>query len=140
MLEGVSNSKLVSLEDTQESSYAHTSSSSIAMFPTIAINPHAISRLAHLISRSKEKRESIKSNILVAVLEVDGPSSVMIRKGVDAGKEVSVLKLIVSDGGPILRVTAWRETADKWGGLQSFSEGAYSSGIRRGDVVYLESE
>jgi len=69
-------------------------------------------------------------NVLLAAIEVEGPDAVRIKKGSDAGKEVSVLKMILGDEeSSVCKLTAWRDVADSWGAL----------GIKRGDIVYLES-
>ena len=91
---------------------------------------------------------SKKTNILVAVLEIEGPELIRIKNGKDAGKDVSILKMVVgepsigSDGGnntsaPFCRLTAWRETADTWAG-EDTSRGA-NVAVKKGDVVYIES-
>jgi hypothetical protein len=68
-------------------------------------------------------------NVLLATLEVEGPDTVHVKKGPDAGKEVSVLKMILGDeDGSVCKLTAWREVADAWGAL----------GVKRGDIIYLE--
>jgi hypothetical protein len=70
-----------------------------------------------------------KVNALLATLEVEGPDTVHVKKGPDAGKEVSVLKMILGDeDGSVCKLTAWREVADAWGAL----------GVKRGDIIYLE--
>jgi len=71
--------------------------------------------------------------VLLAVLEVDGPNTIRIKKGLDAGKEVSLLSLVLGDEeGMVCKLTAWREIADAWGG----GEGP---GVKRGDILYIES-
>lgn len=74
-------------------------------------------------------------NLLVAVLEVDGPDVVTIKKGPDAGLEVAVLKLVIGDqDGGVARVTAWRETAENWSG-----QDGDTVAVKKGDVVLLQS-
>lgn len=69
------------------------------------------------------------------MLEVDGPDEVTVRRGPDAGRVVSVLRLIVGDEASTIRkLTAWREVAEAWGGATQDAVG-----IRCGDVVYFES-
>jgi hypothetical protein len=76
-----------------------------------------------------------KTCLLLAVLEVDGPDEVTVRRGPDAGRVVSVLRLIVGDeAGTIRKLTAWRAVAEAWGGATQ-----EAVGMRRGDVVYFES-
>jgi len=73
---------------------------------------------------------------LLAVLEVDGPDEVTIRRGREAGQVVFVLRLIVGDEASTIRkLTAWRQVAETWGG----SAPQDAAGIRRGDVVHFES-
>lgn len=75
-----------------------------------------------------------KINILVAVLEVEGPDTITIRKGADAGKQVSLLKLILGDEeGGVCKLTAWREVADLWGRNEDLPA------VKRGDIVSIES-
>lgn len=77
---------------------------------------------------------TIKISALLAVLEVEGPDTVRIRSGKDAGKEVAVLRLILGDeGGSISKLIAWREVAERWGGQQS------TAAVKRGDVVLIQS-
>ena len=73
-------------------------------------------------------------NTLLAVLEVEGPDTIRIKKGADAGKEIAVLRLILGDEeGCICKLTAWREVAETWGGIDD------AVGVKRGDILYLES-
>ena len=68
------------------------------------------------------------------MLEVEGPDTIRIKKGVDAGKEVTVLKLILGDEeGCVCKLTAWREIAEDWGGIGD------AVGVKRGDVLYVAS-
>ena len=77
---------------------------------------------------------TIKISALLAVLEVEGPDTVRIKSGKDAGKEVAVLRLILGDeGGSISKLIAWREVAERWGGQQS------TAAVKRGDVVLIQS-
>ncbi|KLO04947.1 hypothetical protein SCHPADRAFT_840002 [Schizopora paradoxa] len=131
--------------ETQETqSFDHASTSSIAAFPTFTINLNAISTISSLaILRPTESK---KVNLLVVVMEVEGPESIRIKKGKDAGKEIGLLKLIVSDGddeGSFCKITAWRETADDWGGVMPDPSlrrtSSDNEAINRGDVVYFEN-
>ncbi len=75
-----------------------------------------------------------KVNLLFVVLEVDGPDTIKIKNGRDAGKEVAILKMIVGDEeGKVGKLTAWREVAEMWGGSL---EGSVA--VKRGDVILLE--
>jgi hypothetical protein len=74
-------------------------------------------------------------NVLVTVLEVEGPDTIRITKGREVGKEVSLLKLVIGDeDGQVCRLTAWREVAERWGGAL-----LNETSVKRGDVVYLQS-
>ena len=78
-----------------------------------------------------------KVNLLAAVMEVEGPDTIYIKKGADAGKEVSILKTIIGDeDGGVCRLTAWREVAEQWGGSYANTP---APSLKRGDVVYLQS-
>ena len=103
-------------------------SHSIAHFPSFNFNPNSLSSLSLLAEGAR------KVNLLLAVLEVDGPDTIKIKNGRDAGKEVAILKLIVGDEeGRVGKLTAWREIAEIWGGSL---EG--TTAVKRGDVVLLE--
>ncbi|KAG2135183.1 uncharacterized protein EDB93DRAFT_1242573 [Suillus bovinus] len=89
-----SQSQLAAMDQTQETtSVSYSDASSIARFPHFQINLH----------------KGRKVNILLATLEVEGPDTVRVKKGPDAGKEVSVLKMILGDeDGSVCKLTAWR--------------------------------
>ena len=107
--------------------YTYSSTSSIAQFPDFQFSLGTLSALA--CARGK-------ACLLLAVLEVDGPDEVTLRRGPDAGRVVSVLRLIVGDEASTIRkLTAWREIAESWGGTAQDT----STVVRRGDVVYFES-
>lgn len=87
---------------------------------------------------SSDQSNKRKVDLLVAIFEIEGPDTIRIKRGVDAGKEVSVLKVIVGEpGGTVCKLTAWREIADRWGGNYSDSNEA---SLKRGDIVHLQSE
>jgi hypothetical protein len=110
-------------QDLSTGSYSETSS--IARFPDFQFSLSALSTLASAQG---------KVCVILAVLEVDGPDEVTLRRGRDAGCVVSVLRLIVGDEASTIRkLTVWREVAETWGGATQ------AEGIRRGDVVYFES-
>jgi hypothetical protein len=114
---------LVTTQDFSASSYSE--SSSIARFPSFQFSLGALSTLA-----------SANGNVclLLAVLEVDGPDQVTVRRGPDVGCVISVLRLIVGDEtSTICKLTAWRKVAEAWGGTTQ------AEAVRRGDVVYFES-
>lgn len=131
-------SRLLSMYASQPSeeyseSYNYSESSSIGLFPAFHFSLHTLALLSSL--QSSSSKGSRKVNLLVAALEVDGPDTIRIKKGPDAGKEVSILKLILGDEeGNVCRLTAWREVADQWGG------NGPSVAAKKGDVVYLESK
>jgi hypothetical protein len=111
---------------TTATSYAYSDTSSIARFPNFQFSLGTLSVLASAQG---------KACLLLAVLEVDGPDEVTVRRGPDAGHVVSVLRLIVGDEASTIRkLTAWRKVAETWGGAMQDAVG-----IRCGDVVYFES-
>lgn len=121
-----STSRYVETQETQESSYA-TDASSIARFPTFHFNLHHLCTLSSITSP-----QSRKINVLLAVLEVDGPDSVRQKKGPGAGEEIYVLKLILGDEhGNVCKLVAWRDVADEWGNNIS---------VKRGDIVLIRSK
>ncbi|KAG6840086.1 hypothetical protein C0991_009063 [Blastosporella zonata] len=118
--------------ETQETqSYNYSDTSSIANFPTFNFSLHTLTALSSLVKSSS--KGSRKVNVLLAVLEVDGPDTIRIKKGAEAGKEVSVLSLILGDEeGAVCKLTAWREIADEWGGSGNIV------GVKRGDILIIE--
>ncbi|KAI0056445.1 hypothetical protein BV25DRAFT_1814042 [Artomyces pyxidatus] len=121
----------IEAEETQEgTSYNYSDASSIARFPDFHFNLHALTSLSTL----KSGKGSRKVNVLLAVLEVDGPDSITLRKGADAGKDIYVLKMILGDEDNVVcKLTAWREVAEAWGGVLD------TVAVRRGDILYLEN-
>lgn len=117
----------ISAITTTSCSYVYSdSSSSIGQFPNFQFSLGTLSPLGSAQG---------KTCLLLAVLEVDGPDEVTLRRGPDAGRVVSVLRLIVGDEASTIRkLTAWREVAEVWGGATQDAVG-----IRCGDVVYFES-
>lgn len=120
-------------QETQETvSYNYSDASSIGRFPSFTFNLHSITSLSTLVSTSV--KGSRKINVLVAALEVEGPDTITIKRGSDAGKQVSLLKMILGDDlGNVGKLTAWREIADSWGGNTA------SVAAKRGDIIYLQS-
>lgn len=111
-----------------------TCENSIGHFPAFHFNLHTICPLS-LITHYTGHRCTDKVNLLVAVLEVDGPDWVRIRKGPEMGTEVGVMKLVIGDqAGGVARVTAWRETAEVWGG-----QDGNTVAVAKGDIVFLQS-
>ncbi|KAK0211098.1 hypothetical protein DFS33DRAFT_350718 [Desarmillaria ectypa] len=118
---------LMETQETQETHYSDTSS--IARFPTFHFNLHTLVTLNALRSWG-----SRKMNFLLVVLEVDGPDTIRTKKGPDAGREISILKMILGDDeGNMCKLTAWREVADIWGGMTG------SVRVKRGDIIFLEN-
>ena len=123
-----------SLLDTRSSQSFrdYSDASSIARFPTFHFNLHTLTSLS-LLSENKFKG-SIKVNVLLAVLEVEGPDTIRIKKGPEAGKEITILKMILGDEeGTACKLTAWREVAEEWGGSGK------TVAAKRGDIVHIES-
>lgn len=117
-------------EETQESQFNYSSdASSVVRFPTFHFDLH---RLTPLSSMSHRTNNNVKISVLLAVLEIDGPDSITLKKGKDAGKEISLLKMVLGDeAGNVGKLTAWREVAENWGNELC---------VKRGDVVLIESK
>ena len=129
-----SSSQLDSLLDTRNSQSFrdYSDASSIVRFPTFHFNLHTLTSLSQL-SENKFKG-SIKINVLLAVLEIEGPDTIRIKKGPETGKEISILKMILGDEeGTVCKLTAWREVAEEWGGSGK------TVAAKRGDIVHIES-
>ncbi|KZP29127.1 hypothetical protein FIBSPDRAFT_728098 [Athelia psychrophila] len=124
---------LLETQETQETaSYNCSDASSIGRFPAFSFSLHSISSLSSL--RTKGKGTGQKVAVLLATLEVEGPDTIRIKQGKDAGKEVSLLKMILGDEeGNVCKLTAWREIADTWGGND------VAPSVKRGDIVYIEN-
>lgn len=122
--------------DTQETgtSIEYSDASSIGRFPNFQFSLHKLTPLSSLSLAAQSGRGSRKVNVLLAAIEVQGPDTVRVKQGPDAGQQVSILKLILGDEqGSVCRLTAWRDIADAWGGLGP------SPGLTRGDILYFES-
>ncbi|KAF9220113.1 hypothetical protein BS17DRAFT_354197 [Gyrodon lividus] len=130
-----SESQLQATYETQETtSFDYSDASSIARFPNFQFSLHKVTSLSSLYVAAKSGKGSRKVNVLLAALEVEGPDTIRIKKGIDAGKDVAILKMILGDEeGSMCKLTAWRETAEAWGGFGP------SPGLKRGDILYLES-
>lgn len=126
------------MEETQETaSHEYSDTSSIGRFPHFSFSLHTLRLVKALVEMAKSSRTkgSLKVNVLMAVLEVEGPDAVTIRKGQHAGNQVSILKMILGDGdGNVLKLTAWRDVAEMWG-----IETDTQPPIRRGDIVLFQS-
>jgi hypothetical protein len=127
------STRLETQAETQETqSYNYSDASSIARFPSFHFALHSLTSLSSLPAASSKGSRKVK--ILLAVLEVEGPDTIRIKKGADAGKEVALLKMILGDEeGCICKLTAWREVAEIWGGAGD------AIGVKKGDVLFLES-
>ena len=126
-------------------SFYSESESSIALFPNLQFSLHELANLSTLMSGRNVQhgggriagQRMTKLSFLAAVLEVDGPDVVRLKKGPDAGMEVALLKLIVCDDrGSIIKITAWRQTAEQWAGSDEASHPA----IKKGDIVCFKSQ
>ncbi|TRM57924.1 hypothetical protein BD626DRAFT_205100 [Schizophyllum amplum] len=135
--------------ETQEtqSSAAYSDSSCIANFPAFRFSLHALASLSELQAAARpvagpvnffgggaqEHKAAVpqrKVTLLLAVLEIDGPDTIRVKRGADAGREVSVLRMVLGDeAGRVCKLAAWREVADTWAAAK----------VRRGDVVLLEN-
>ncbi|CAE6348115.1 unnamed protein product [Rhizoctonia solani] len=103
-----------------------SASSSIAHFPTFHFSLRTLTPLR--VALTPVGRGSVKANLLVAVMEVDGPDMITTK----AGQETHMLKLVVGDDeGAAGKITVWGETALEWAGARRMM------GLRRGDIVYL---
>ncbi|KAI0769391.1 hypothetical protein BD413DRAFT_477912 [Trametes elegans] len=137
-------SRIRETEETQETdSYNYSDVSSIVQFPAFHFSLHALTPLDTLINQAEAARArhmpktSHKVTVLAAVLEAEGPDAIRVKKGPDAGKEVSLLKLILGDeSGGIVKLTVWRQTADDWGGL---NPAVLTPPVKKGDIVLLDN-
>ncbi|KAG5644956.1 hypothetical protein DXG03_007326 [Asterophora parasitica] len=125
----ISKSQMETQFETQETqSYNYSDASSIARFPQFHFSLNSLTSLASLVKLSV--KGSRKVNVLLAALEVEGPDTIRLKKGAEAGKEVSLLALILGDEeGAVCKLTAWREVADAWA----------EAGVKRGDVLLIEN-
>ncbi|KAI0708902.1 hypothetical protein C8T65DRAFT_718368 [Cerioporus squamosus] len=138
-------SEYVTQETQDTGSYDFSDASSIANFPAFHFNLHGLTSLAALLSQADAARASHahkgsrKVHLLVAVLEIEGPDSIRVKKGPDTGKEVCLLKLVLGDeSGGICKLSAWREVAEDWAGLNP-STHALSQPVKKGDIVFVEN-
>ncbi|TDL21815.1 hypothetical protein BD410DRAFT_815222 [Rickenella mellea] len=129
-------SSMFETQETQDTeSFARSDASSIAAFPNFYIQLHSLTSLGALPGLIRSKgRGSHKVNTVVAVLELEGPDDIIIRKGPDAGNQVALLKMVVGDeSGSICKLTVWRDVAESWGGRMD------DVAVVRGDVVSIEN-
>ncbi|KAH9895225.1 hypothetical protein C8Q73DRAFT_492195 [Cubamyces lactineus] len=112
-------------QDTQDTdSYNYSDASSITQFPSFHFSLHSLTPLDLLISQAQaaQARQVPKASH---------------KKGRDAGKEVSLLKLILGDeSGGICKLSVWRETAEDWAGLNPELS---TPPVKKGDIVLLEN-
>ena len=100
---------------------------SITRLPSFHIPVNRLSSIESVMRIENSTHPTRKVCLLVAVLEMEGPNVVRVKKGPDAGKEIAVLTLMVGDeDGKIAKITVWRERAEEW-----------SETVRKGDVVYM---
>ncbi|KZT71673.1 hypothetical protein DAEQUDRAFT_92262 [Daedalea quercina L-15889] len=142
-----SMSRLRSVLETQGTgSFEYSDASSVGRFPAFHFSIHSLTSLSQLVAHAQEDLQrtgasghkgSRKVSLLAAILEVEGPDTIRIKKGAEAGKEVCLLKLILGDeDGCVCKLTAWREAAETWGGVDAASA---APSVKRGDVVLLEN-
>ncbi|EIW74002.1 hypothetical protein CONPUDRAFT_147964 [Coniophora puteana RWD-64-598 SS2] len=109
----------------------YSNASSIARFPSFQFSLHKVLPIETL---KRSPSYPTKVSVLVAVIEVEGPDTIHLKRGIDTGTEVSILKLVLGDeDGSICKLTAWRDVAETWGGSGD------APGLKRGDVVYIEN-
>ena len=102
---------------------------SIARLPSFYIPVNQLSSIEAVLRIENSGSPTRKVCLLVAILDMEGPNVVRIKKGKEAGKETAVLGLVVGDEeGKIANITVWRERAEEWGGM-----------MRKGDIVYMRS-
>jgi hypothetical protein len=124
-------------ESYEHEETGYSDASSIGRLPTFSFSLNSLTPLGAMrsaIAGAKTKGSRLV-NVLVAVMEVEGTDTIRIKKGKDAGREVTVLKILGADEeGEVARATAWREVAELWGGVHTGVEG-----VKKGDVVLMES-
>ncbi|KAF8339576.1 uncharacterized protein EI90DRAFT_2907200 [Cantharellus anzutake] len=110
------------------------SGSSFAIFPNFHFNLHDITPLGKLCGERPAARAewpTQKFSVLVAVIEVFGLDIVKVKKGAASGTEVAVISFVIGDHtGAIVKLTAWRETAEHFDGSDEDNPQ-----IKKGDVV-----
>ncbi|KAH8836104.1 hypothetical protein DL96DRAFT_108675 [Flagelloscypha sp. PMI_526] len=131
----MSKSAFTDMETQYETQYTDSNISSgdpsISHFPQFHFALSELTPLGRLVRGSDLRGVSV----LLAVLEVDGPETITIKNGKDAGKEVALLKMILGDEeSKICKLTAWREVAEAWGGLLE-----ENVAVKRGDVILLQN-
>jgi hypothetical protein len=122
--------------DTTDTTDSYSDASSIGRLPTFHFSLHSLTSMSSLTNQAAAARSksSRKVAMLVAALEVEALDAITIKKGADAGQEVSLLKMVVGDESGASKLVAWREVADEWGAS------SHGRSVQRGDVILLESE
>lgn len=135
---GTRRTQRTSFEESAETESQNVSDSSIMHLPTFHIPLRQLVKVSSLLEFCNEVgnddpfaaggSRTIPA-VLVAIMDVDGPTTITLKKGLDAGKEVALLKLVLGDPeGGMIKLTAWRDAAERWG-----------TEIRKGDVVLLQN-
>ncbi|KIJ46320.1 hypothetical protein M422DRAFT_250368 [Sphaerobolus stellatus SS14] len=121
-------------DETGDGTTMLSEGSSIGRFPSFSFNVNTLSSL-FVISRIKKSAPGPpRVALLLGILEVDGPSYVKAKSGLQRDSEMALLKLVAGDEkGSICKIVAWREIAETWGGDRG------EPAFRRGDVVYFEN-
>ncbi|KAI0784060.1 hypothetical protein C8Q75DRAFT_781169 [Abortiporus biennis] len=121
----------------------YSDASSIARFPTFHIPLNQLSAISTLTQYPNDRSPYTaqrKFSILAAILEIEGPESITIKKSYnpsEIGKQITLLKLIVGDEeGGVCKLTVWREVAETWGGIGGDHE---TPALKRGDVVLFQN-
>lgn len=125
-----SEHKISSEEPTSLSISVENSETSVRL-PTLRIPVHLLSSLTDLLGGAKSHpSRAIKVSIVAALLDLEGPEFILVKKGADAGRRVGLLKLVLGDeDGHIATLSVWRELAEEW-----------ANQIRKGDILLLQSK
>jgi len=119
-------SRDTSMEDESSADATRDSSdASIVRLPTFGIPINRLASLKHLMqpNSAREMSNSKKISVLAGIVDIDGPDYIRIKKGVDAGLEVALSKIVIGDeDGGICKVTVWRDLAEEWGQLLNRSD------------------
>jgi hypothetical protein len=119
-------------EESSGDATRDSSDASIVRLPTFGIPINHLASFKQLMQPNSvhEISNSKKISVLAGILDIAGPDYIRIRKGVDAGLEVALLKIVIGDeDGGICKVTVWRDLAEEWGQL-----------LNRSDVVLFRGE
>jgi hypothetical protein len=119
-------------EESSGDATRDSSDASIVRLPTFGIPINQLASFKQLMqpNSAHEISNSKKISVLTGILDIAGPDYIRIKKGVDAGLEVALLKIVIGDeDGGICKVTVWRDLAEEWGQL-----------LNRSDVVLFRGE